>query len=84
MWVSFSIVEIHIHGWAFFQMSNYNAFQLLGRNFQPLHMMMIPCNNENINVFGKKALNFCSHNVKEIKEEEIDHEKIMWLFYAQN
>jgi hypothetical protein len=36
---------------------------------------MIPCNNENINVFGEKALNFCSHNVKEIKEEEMGNEK---------
>jgi hypothetical protein len=36
-------------------MTNYNAFQLVGRNFQPLHMM-IPCNNENINVFEKNPL----------------------------
>jgi hypothetical protein len=91
----FRFVEIHIHG-PFFKMSNYNAFQLLGRNFQPLHMM-IPCNNENINVFGKKPLILFSQCegdqrrrdmqweiIVKIKEEEMDHEKIMCLFFGQN
>ncbi len=47
MWDGPFMVEIQIHGPSF-RISNYSAFQLVGRNSQPWHMK-IPSSDENVN-----------------------------------
>jgi hypothetical protein len=49
LWDDPFVVKIQIHG-PFFRMSNYSAFQLVGRNSQPSHIK-IPFSDENVNLF---------------------------------
>jgi hypothetical protein len=56
-------MEIQIHGPSF-KMSNYSAFELVGRNSQPSHMK-IPFSDENVNLIKKKRNPyFYSHNIQ--------------------
>jgi hypothetical protein len=74
------------------RISNYNTFQLVGKNSQPSHMK-IPSSDKNVKFLGKKCsicflecLDFVDkiREIMGIKEEEMGHDKIMCLFFCSN